>query len=141
MLVWAALWRAQASHLLMGVGWPLVWGAVKVVRALVLAPFFLLGAGDRQVDAGTSMSHLAQPQCWVALAPCAWADRPMLAFLAASSPARRVAEPVASRGQTECLDWLAGITWRQAWFFAWLAWFAVFLWQRERPVRRLPRPR
>lgn len=130
-LLWAAAVRAQIAHLLLFVLVPLLSVLMRVMFAIVFMPFFLLGGGDRNVQLGAPMSHLHDPRCWIALAPCAAADRTLFTLGETATPPRNAAVRPTPSASANVVDPLP-VTWRHAWFLAWLAWFLVYLLHRER---------
>ncbi|MBL8361910.1 MAG: hypothetical protein JNN18_15560 [Rubrivivax sp.] len=87
----------------------------------------MVGAGDREVTVGVAVKHLASPGCWVALAPCALAQREVFDLGGLGSPSTgRAAATTGDAGETVAIDV------RQLWFALWLVWLVVFLVRRER---------
>lgn len=119
----ALLWRGEAVHLAVFALAPPVVMLAKALLAIVLLPFALLGAGDRNVDAQHGLRHLREPGCWVMAAPCSFAAAPLLVAGARTRGSDRPArEPVV-------------VTVRHAWLAAWIAWILVFILRRERRRR------
>lgn len=130
-LVWSALWRAQAVHLAVFVFVPLLIALCQAALGIVLLPFTLGGGSAGRIDLVPVTAPFLQAGCWVALAPCDWADRSLIDFSqGASGPA------TGSPAIESFMPWPASFTVRHAWFAAWLAWFAVFLVRRERRLAR-----
>jgi hypothetical protein len=136
-LVWSALWRAQVVHLVLFVGAPVLLGLLKLLLSIVFLPFLLLSFGDTKRDEGSS--HLQEIGCWVALAPCSVAHKPLMNL---PSPQSASPEPTAPSLATEAPDPLAefpsALTPRHVWFFAWLVWFLLYIVRanREPPHKR-----
>lgn len=129
-----AAWRAQASHLAAYVLLPLLWALMHSALTLLLLPFLLLGAGDRDMElTDGSLAHLRSPACWVVLAPC---DGPTSRWLNARyAEAGRCASTdahAACPAGAPFFSALSVFSWRQAWFAGWLSWFLLALVLRER---------
>ena len=145
-LVWAALWRAQVSHLLVFAALPLLAFALRAALAFVLLPFLLLSFGNRDAAIGAELGHLSTPSCWVALAPCPIADLTVLPFSRTSSSSSALSKPVSanqspapsttpvkSEPPEAFLPMPTSVTVRHVWFAVWLAWFVAHLvWQDTR---------
>jgi hypothetical protein len=133
-LVWGAAWRAQASHLAIFALLPVIAAGVRLLLGLVLLPVLIVGFGDRQADGPTEMSHLRQPGCWVALAPCPAASMALFPLR------RQVADPASGgprEGDVEPFFPLpSDFNLRHAWLVVWLVWFAWFLVRRDVARRR-----
>jgi hypothetical protein len=144
LLITSALWRAQAVHLLLFVVLPVAAAAARAVWGVALLPLLLVGPGDRAESLADGVAHLAEPGCWVVLAPCSVAD------LALVSPRGGGGEAVAGAALPGAggvgvaavavegepfLPWPTALTLRHAWLGLWLLWFLVFLVQRERRQR------
>lgn len=126
-LAWGALWRAQAAHVAVFAARPIVLALLQLAWALVALPFLLVGAGDRDVTVGVAVKHLASPGCWVALAPCALAQREVFDLGGFGGPSTgREAAATGAAGESAAIDV------RQLWFAVWLVWLVVFLVRRER---------
>ena len=132
-LVWSALWRVQVSHLAVLVVVPAVAAALRAAVGIVLLPFLLVGLGDRTHGQAREFGHLSSPGCWLALAPCELADRPVfalpesLSLAPASSPYAVEPDPF--------LPLPTALTARHLWFAVWLIWFVRFLVRRSRTRR------
>lgn len=129
-----AAWRAQASHLAGYVLLPFLWAMTHAAFSLLLLPFLLLGAGDRDIDlTDGSLAHLQSPACWVALAPC---EGPTSHWLNARyAEARRCASTgvhMTCPASSPFFSALSAFSWRQVWFAGWLSWFLLALVLRER---------
>lgn len=130
-LVWSALWRAQAVHLVVFVIAPLLIALCQAALGIVLLPFTLGGDASRQIDLVPVTAPFLQAGCWVGLGPCDWADRSLFDF------SRGVAGTASGAAAIESfMPWPTSFTVRHAWFAAWLVWFVVFLFGRERRLRR-----
>ena len=79
--------RVQALHLGVFVVAPVILAVLSAALAIVFLPFLLLGGGDRVISLSARVHHLASPSCWVALAPCSFADNEVLALGAEPVPA------------------------------------------------------
>ncbi len=134
-LAWGALWRAQAAHLAVFAAGPIVVALLQLAWALVGLPFLLVGAGNREVTVGVAVKHLASPGCWVALAPCAFAQREVLDVGGSGDAAAGGQDAAAPGAGGEPV----ALNVRQVWFALWLVWLGVFLVRRERRRQRRTR--
>ena len=134
LLIGAAVWRIQASHLLVFVLAPAAAAAVRLALGVVLLPFLLVGLGHKATAIPPEADHLRSPGCWVALAPCALAERTLWAF-AGSAPADP-GESLYAVKPEPFLPVPTDLTVRHAWFLVWLGWFVAFLVRRSRKRRR-----
>ncbi len=132
-ILWAALWRAQAFHLVLFALVPVVVAALDFAFGIVILPFSLLSFGDRTLSHGEQARHLREPACWVVLAPCAVADAKLVAlpwaarsFEHGKPPAEPAVEPFIDASLPD------NLTPKHLWFFVWLLWFMVYL-HRRRP--------
>lgn len=125
LLVWSAAWRAQVSHLAVFTLLPGIAAAVHIALGVVLLPFLLIGFGAGKHDLGPEVAHLASPGCWVALAPCSFAEKSFLPLPGTPAASDTQAEPF--------LPLPTALNVRHLWFAAWLCWFLVHLVRRERP--------
>ena len=138
-LLWSALWRVQASHLAVFVLVPAAAAVLRLALGLVFLPFLLVGFGDRALDGPAEVAHLRNPGCWVALAPCALAEVPLLALPGRAPPA--AATSGTGPEPEPFLPMPSDLTPRHAWFLAWLLWFVLFLVRRaRRPAPSADRP-
>lgn len=128
LLLWSALWRAQAVHVCMFVLLPGLVALLHFAVGIVFLPFLLIGEGGRTLTLGEQANHLVRPGCWVALLPCDLAERtvfdlPSQSKQAASTSAHKWLQP-----EPEPFFPLpTSFTLRHAWFVAWLVWFLVFV--------------
>ena len=133
LLIWSALWRAQAVHICIFVLLPGLVALLHFAVGVVFLPFLLIGEGDRTLTLGEQANHLVRGGCWVALMPCDLAERTVFDL------------PVQKKqgSGTSAQNWLqpepesfmplpTSFTLRHAWFVAWLVWFLVFLARRRR---------
>lgn len=127
-LLWAAAWRAQLAHAAIFVVAPVLLGLGMLAVAIVFMPFFLVGEGAVNRTAGPDVSHLRDPHCWVVVAPCPLADRPVPGMPQWARPA----DPAVSPGPEPFWEWPDVLTWRHVWFATWLAWFLAYCVRRER---------
>lgn len=128
-LVWSALWRAQVAHLAIFALVPALAALVQMTLGVLLFPFLLVGFGDKEIGAGTQVSHRASPGCWIVVMPCPVAERTV-----AHLPMLRE-EPQAEPSTEPFLPRPSDLTLRHIWFVLWLVWFLVFLVRRERGRR------
>lgn len=132
LLLWSALWRAQALHLVLFVLLPAAAAAMRTLLGVVLLPFLLVSAGERSASLGGEVAHLKEPACWLALLPCSIAGRTLY------EPNRKASQtqlPSASTSTTEPEPFMSlptSFTVRHAWFLGWLSWFLAYLLRRER---------
>lgn len=131
-LVWSAVWRMQASHLVVFVALPLFAALAHALIGVVLLPVLLASPSSRSHEFGAQAAHLAQPGCWLALAPCALADR-SLAPWPFGEPEANTADTGAAIEPLFPLP--TALTVRHAWLTAWFAWFMLHLVRRERRPR------
>jgi hypothetical protein len=133
LLVWSALWRAQAAHICIFVLLPGLVALLHFSVGVVFLPFLLIGEGERTLTLGEQVNHLVRAGCWVALMPCDLAERTVFDL-----PSQNMQAP-----STAAQNWLqpepepfiplpTSFTLRHAWFIAWLVWFLVFLARRRR---------
>ena len=132
-ILWAALWRAQALHLLLFGLVPIAIAVLDVAFGIVILPFSLLSFGDRTLSYGEQALHLREPGCWVMLAPCTVADINLVALpwsgLSIDHGSPQLEPPVEPFIDASLPD---SLTPKYLWFFGWLLWFLVFL-HRQRP--------
>lgn len=128
-LPWGAAWRAQALHLAFFVVPPLLLSLGKMLMTLALPLLVIVGPGDRTMHVGKGTAHLHEPGCWIALAPCAYAEArvPGLPDLYDTHEDSAFAHP-----SQRFAEWPHALSWRHLWFAGWLAWFLCFLVDRER---------
>lgn len=119
-LLWAAAWRAQAVHLGLFVGGPLALFWLQQLLDVVLLPLTLTGFGDLDDQSPLLLPHLQHPGCWVALAPCGWAEQDLPGLPTRAVPDGAV-EPF--------LPLPTAFIGRHLWFVLWLAWFIHGLWR------------
>lgn len=131
-LIGSAVWRIQASHLLVFAALPLAIAGIRLILGVVLLPFLLIGFGQIQVGAAQEIAHLRQPGCWIALAPCSLADRALWPLNSSSQASMAEEEP---SNVEPFMPVPTSFTVRHAWFVAWLVWFVVFLVRRHRSSR------
>jgi hypothetical protein len=113
--------RAQAVHLVLFVGMPVLLGLLKLLLSIVLLPLLLLGFGDTNRD--DSPSHLHEVGCWVALARCSVADKPLVDLPSPRAAGVAPADPQSAADAAEPFAEIpSAITLRHAWFLAWLVW-------------------
>ncbi len=130
LLVWSALWRVQVSHIAAFVLLPAGAALARFSLGLVLLPMLLVGFGNRAHEGAAEVSHLSSPSCWVALAPCAFAD---LALLSVSRSLRSgQADPSLEPEREPFLPVPTEFTIRHGWFLLWVLWFILFLVRRQR---------
>lgn len=109
---------------------PLAIALVQVALGIVFLPFYLLGAGNRNVELAQAAMHLRDAECWVALAPCRIADKPLVPLPWAGRV--RGADHLPGSPEPEpFLPLPADLTARHVWFLVWLFWFALYLKARE----------
>lgn len=126
-LLWAAAWRLQVAHWAVFVLVPAAAVVANAAFGIALLPFQLLGPGASSTELGTGVAHLASPACWLALAPCSFAEIP----LAPLPWAERLADAV----EPPMMPWPAALNVRHLWLALWLAWFVTFLVRHERARR------
>jgi hypothetical protein len=134
-IVWSALWRAQATHLVLFAAAPLLVAILHVVLGILALPFTLLSFGDRSLSYGHQVSHLRQPGCWIVLATCDVANRELVSLPWENVPASPADVPNAPEVEPFIpLTLPSGLTPRHLWFFIWLGWFLLFLrrWRKHR---------
>jgi hypothetical protein len=131
-LTGSAVWRIQASHLVVFVALPLAIAGIRLFFGVVLLPFLLIGFGQTHVGAAQEIAHLRQPGCWIALAPCSLADRALWPLKSSSQASLAVEE---SSTVEPFMPVPTSFTVRHAWFVAWLVWFVVFLIRRHQRSR------
>lgn len=132
-LIWSALWRAQALHLVMFIVLPALVAVAHVALGLTLLPFLLIGEGSRNVELGKQIAPLREPGCWIMLAECKLAARDVVALPAGIGGPRSLEEQPAIEA---FMPLPSALTWRHVWLLAWLAWFLPFVVVRERRRRR-----
>lgn len=127
-LAWAAAWRAQSLHLAFFIVPPLLLVMGKGLLAMAFPLPGTAGPGDSTVYIDKASEHLDEAGCWVALAPCAYAERTVPGI-----------PPLAERASTAFRDGRARLdqepfvelprelSWRHLWFLGWLIWFVLFL--------------
>lgn len=121
-LVWAAAWRAQGLHLVLFVALPLALFWLHQLWDVALMPMPLMGFGEHDDRSPLLPPHLQQPGCWLALAPCGWAEQDLPGL-----PVRAVPD-----APTEpFLPLPTAVTGRHLWFALWLVWFGRWLWQQR----------
>ena len=128
-LPWGAVWRAQALHLAFFVVPPLLIWLGKALIAGVFPLLVIVGPGDSSVHIAKGTEHLHEPGCWIALAPCPYAEArvPGLPALHESYENR-----VFKGREGPLAAWPDALNWRHVWFIGWLAWFLFFVADRER---------
>lgn len=127
-LISGAVWRIQASHLVVFAVLPLAIAVVRLVFGIILLPFLLIGFGQTQVEAAGEIGHLREPGCWIALAPCSLADRALWPEDSSTDPLQIAKEPPDIE---PFMPWPTSFTVRHGWFVLWLLWFAVYLVRRH----------
>ena len=133
LLVWSALWRAQAVHLCIFVLLPGVVALLHFAVGIVFLPFLLIGEGDRIITLGEQANHLAQGGCWVALMPCDLAERTLFDLPSQKQEASTASAQNWLQPEPEAFMPIpTSFTLRHAWFVVWLVWFLVFFTRRER---------
>jgi hypothetical protein len=133
LLIWSALWRAQAVHFCIFVLLPGVVALLHFAVGIVFLPFLLIGEGDRILTLGEQANHLAQGGCWVALMPCDLAERTLFDLPSQKQEASTALAQNWLQLEPEAFMPIpTSFTLRHAWFVVWLVWFLVFFAMRER---------
>lgn len=112
---------------------PGILALARLASGIAVLPALLVGPGERTEAWPRGLDHLRDTSCWIALAPCAAADRTVLDF--DEQPRRPVFEPPPVEPEP-FLPVPTSFTARHLWFALWLAWFLGFLAVRERARRR-----
>lgn len=112
---------------------PVAAAALRASLGVVLLPVLLVGFGDRTDEGASEIRHLASPGCWLALAPCSLAEKPLVALPMAQSPAAS-STPYTVEPEP-FLPVPSDLTPRHVWFGLWLLWFVWFLLRRRRKRR------
>ena len=134
-LVWGAVWRAEVVHLTLLVLIPLALGLVQLLLSIVFLPFLLLSFGDTNRE--DPPSHLRSPGCWIAMAPCAAAEAPLIRLPTfGSNPDPSRSQQSGSSDSEPFAELPTALTLRHLWFFIWLLWFILFVFVRERNRRK-----
>ena len=126
-LIWAAAWRAQSLHLAFFIVPALLLVTGRALVALAFPLLVIVGPGDSQVFIGRATGHLREPGCWVALAPCAYAERAVPGVPSLAEPAVSVFRDPSRLDQEPFVEMPRELRWRHLWFLGWLAWFLFFL--------------
>jgi hypothetical protein len=130
LLIWSALWRVQASHLVVFVLVPVAVAAFRAALGIVLFPLLLIGFGNHTHEVLPEIDHLRHPGCWIALAPCTLAELPLLALPGQGSAASQ-GGPFTPEPEP-FLPVPKDFSLRHAWFIFWLIWFVLFVVRRAR---------
>lgn len=68
--VWGVVWRAEAVHLFLYAGVPLLSETARVVAFVALMPLMILGVGEKRGFYEGTFDHLARPVCWTFASTC-----------------------------------------------------------------------
>ena len=69
-LIWGWVWRAQAAHMLIYAGVPLLWEAARWALLIVTAPLWIVGPGSGPGVTDGTLAHWRQPACWTFVTLC-----------------------------------------------------------------------
>ncbi len=129
-IVWSAAWRAQVSHLVIFALVPGIAALTHVALGIVLLPFTLASPGSKNVTFGAQVTHLSEPSCWVAAAPCGVAEKAIV-----STPWAASSESQSNDSLEPFVPLPTEFTVRHSWFVLWLVWFLGYLAMREKARR------
>jgi hypothetical protein len=68
--VWGVVWRAEAVHLFLYAGVPLLFETARVVVFGALLPLTIMGVGEKRGFYEGTFDHLARPVCWTFASSC-----------------------------------------------------------------------
>ncbi len=68
--IWGWVWRAQAAHLALYGGVPLIWEAARWALLIVTAPLWVVGPGSGPGATDGTLAHWRQPACWTFVTLC-----------------------------------------------------------------------
>ena len=125
--LWGAMWRAQIVHLVLYLGFPLIWEAGRWTLIAMLLPLMIIGFGDTTLArTDGTLDHMARPACWTFAGPC---SGPSSAFLYTpvidlSQCQRDICPP----GEPALRDF-GGWGWKALWLVISLIW--IWRWRRK----------
>lgn len=68
--VWGVVWRAEAVHLFLYAGVPLLFETARVVAFVAFLPFTIMGVGEKRGLYEGTFDHLARSVCWTFASSC-----------------------------------------------------------------------